>query len=144
MSESLQYNNGQCEIRRTSYQFPRGIPAFEHVTRFSLVENPFFTPLVVLESETVPPLRFACAPVACLMPDYHLELSEEESALLGSCEPSRLLVFAILTFREDAPPTANLLAPIVLNPASGAGLQSVQANLRYSHIHPLRETSLCS
>ncbi len=144
MPEPLQNNTGPCEIRRTTYNFPLGIPAFEHVTRFSLVENPLFAPLVVLESETVPPLRFACAPVGFLMPDYQLELSGDESVLLGPIEPSRLLVLAILTFSEAAPPTANLLAPVVLNPASGIGLQSVQANLLYSHIHPLREASPCS
>ncbi|MEJ5366990.1 MAG: flagellar assembly protein FliW [Bryobacteraceae bacterium] len=134
---------GAGEVRRTSYHFPRGIPAFENVTRFELIENPVYAPLVVLEAPEGPPLRFACAPVELIAPDYQLELSEEETALLGGGEaPLRLL--AILTFREGAPPTANLLAPVVLNPATRVGVQSVQASLRYSHVHPVREASPCS
>lgn len=144
MPQSLPNGGGSQEVRRTSYHFPHGIPAFESVTRFRLVENPIHAPLVVLEAETGPPLCFACAPVNCLALDYRLELTEEEAALLGPFEPSGLLVFAILTLREGAVPTANLLAPIVLNPVSRIGLQSVQASQLYSHVHPLRERPTCS
>lgn len=144
MPESPHNDSMSSAIRRHSYHFPRGIPAFENVTRFELVENPLYAPLVVLESLEGPLLRFACAPVELLAPGYRLELSEEESAVLGGAGVESLRLFAILTFREGAAPTANLLAPLVLNPETRVGVQSVQANLNYSHVHPLREVSQCS
>ncbi len=132
-------------VRITRYRFPFGIPAFEHLTAFRLLENPAWAPLAVLESESEPPVRFACAPVRLIEPDYRLELSEAEKAALAISAPGpELIVLAILTFAAGRPPTANLLAPVVLNPATGAGVQSVQADASYSHIHPLRQESPCS
>lgn len=130
--------------RVTVYRFPFGIPAFEHLTSFRFIQNPAWAPLAVLESESEPAVRFPCAPVRLLMPDYRLELSDEEAAALpwpGS--ESGLLLLAILTFPHGGPPTANLLAPVVLNPGSRTGVQSVQAHLPYSHLHPLRQESPC-
>lgn len=133
------------EIRSVSYRFPAGIPAFESHVRFRLLESPRFAPIVLLQSEVDPAVRFACAPVALIAPDYQLELSSEEMELLGHpADVSRLLVLAILTFREGRPPTANLLAPLVLNPAAAVGVQSVQCSSPYSHVHPLREEAQCS
>jgi len=131
-------------IRCSSYTFPAGIPAFEKHTRFRLLENPIYAPIVVLQSELDPAVRFACAPVSLLVRDYQLELGEEDCELLG-CDASQpgLLVFAILTFRQGSPPTANLMAPVVLNPARGLGVQSIQWNAAYSHTHPVREERPC-
>ncbi len=129
----------------TRYRFPFGIPAFEHLTGFRLLESPAWAPLVVLESESEPPVRFACAPVRLLMPGYRLELSDAEMAALGwSGGGTEPILLAILTFVEGRPPTANLLAPVVLNPETRSGVQSVQAHASYSHAHPLRQESSCS
>lgn len=131
--------------RISRYHFPFGIPAFEQLTSFRLVENPSWAPLAMLESESDPPVGFACAPVHLLMHGYKLELSEEEKQALGGAdEAGGLILLAILTFRADAPPTANLLAPVVLNPAAGVGVQSVQPNLSYSPVHPIRREPPCS
>lgn len=133
------------KVQITRYLFPFGIPAFEHLTDFRLLENPAWAPLMVLESESDPPVRFACAPVRLLVPDYQLELSEaEESALELPDGGAELILLAILTFPEQGPPTANLLAPVVLNPAKRLGVQSVQAHFPYSHLHPLRQETPCS
>lgn len=133
---------GQVQVTR--YRFPFGIPAFEHLTGFRLLESPAWAPLAVLESESDPPVRFACAPVRLLMPGYRLELSEAEmSALECSGRGSELVLLAILTFTEGRPPTANLLAPLVLNPEACTGVQSVQTHAAYSHVHPLRQEPPC-
>ncbi len=145
MAEHQQAFDGAPAVRRTLYRFPRGLPAFEQITSFFLIENPAHAPLVVLESHCKPPVRFACIPMQWLMPDYRLELADEEAALLGaSSSPGGLILLAVLTFREGLAPTANLLAPVVLNPEARVGLQSVQAHLPYSHLHPLREEPSCS
>lgn len=132
------------ELQVTRYRFPFGIPAFEHLTGFRVLESPAWAPLVVLEGESDPPVRFVCAPVRLLMADYRLELSDAEKSVLewpgGGAE---LVLLAILTFAEGRPPTANLLAPVVLNPEVRTGVQSVQAHAAYSHVHPLRQEPPC-
>lgn len=131
-------------VQTTRYRFPFGLPAFEHLTGFRLLESPAWAPLAVLESESDPPVRFACAPVQLLMPGYRLELSDAElDALEWSGGGTELILLAVLTFAEGRPPTANLLAPIVLNPEAGTGVQSVQAHAAYSHVHPLRQEPPC-
>lgn len=120
------------------YRFPQGIPAFEQHRQFRLIESAEFAPLVILESECAARVRFVCAPARALMPGFEFELTAEEADVLGTGGGGAgLLVYVILTFREGAAPTANLMAPVVLNPATGVGLQSVQAGSAYSHIHPL-------
>lgn len=117
------------------FEFVSGLPAFEDQTRFRLVEKPEFAPLVVLESASAPELRFICAPVDLLVSGFQYDLSEEEHAALGDGDR---ICLAVLTFSESAPPTANLMAPILLCPASGRGVQAIQAEPRYSHCQPIR------
>lgn len=130
------------------FEFPAGLPAFEQERRFRLVARPEHTPLVLLESMASPGLRFVCAPVRLLHPDYRPEASEDDLALLGCGEQGaadgRLLCLAILTFPESSPPTANLLAPLLLNPDTGRGVQSIQPGGAYSHCHPVRGDAPCS
>lgn len=130
------------------FDFPAGLPAFEQERRFRLVENPEFAPLVLLQSTNTPSLRFVCAPAALLDPAYRPETSEEDEALLGRgagvASSGRLICLAILTFPESGPPTANLMAPILLDPMTRRGVQCVQSSPRYSHCHPLRREPPCS
>lgn len=113
------------------------------MTGFRILESPAWAPLVLLEGESDPPVRFACAPVRLLMPGYRLELSDAEKEALEWTGGTELVLLAILTFTEGRPPTANLLAPVVLNPVARTGVQSVQAHAAYSHVHPLRQEPPC-
>lgn len=130
------------------YVFPAGLPAFEQERRFRLVARPEFSPLVLLESTARPDLRFVCAPAAVLEAGYVPETSEDDEALLecgpGDAAAGRLLCLAILTFAEAGPPTANLMAPVLLNPAAGRGVQSIQSTADYSCCHPVRGGPACS
>jgi flagellar assembly factor FliW len=89
-----------------------------------------------------------CAPARLLEPGYRPHTSEDDEALL-ECGPEdaaagRLLCLAIVTFPEAGPPTANLLAPVLLNELTGRGVQSIQCSGEYSHCHPLRGEAPCS
>ncbi|MBI4893689.1 MAG: flagellar assembly protein FliW [Acidobacteria bacterium] len=124
------------------FEFPLGLPAFEHLRRFRLVRQEEFSPLVLLESGERAGLRFVCAPLELLDPQYQLELQPGEAGLLGAGDG--LLKLVVLTFPEEGCPTANLLAPVVLNPATGRGLQTVQAGSSYSPCQALRGGGGCS
>jgi flagellar assembly factor FliW len=115
-------------------EFPNGIPAFETERRFRLVDR---EPLLFLESESSPELSFLLLPVALIDPDYRLKLSPEDRAALDVSARSDLRCFAVITAAEDLPPTANLLAPVVVNLDSGRAVQAVRYDTVYSHKHPL-------
>lgn len=117
------------------YRFPLGLPGFEDRYDFVLVERPEFSPILFLQSTEQGSLRFACAPVQIIDPGYKPSLSEIEAGLL---EPGSLrVVLGILTFPESHPPTINLLAPVVLNPETRVGVQSIQLESGYRAAHPL-------
>jgi flagellar assembly factor FliW len=55
--------------------------------------------------------------------------------------------FVLLTVSEDAPPTVNLMSPVVLNLKSRKGLQAIPTTSQYSLRHTLaleKETAPCS
>jgi flagellar assembly factor FliW len=123
-------------------EFPHGLPAFETQKRFQLIDR---DPLLFLESETNPELSFLLLPVAMIDPEYQLALSAEDREAIGASGTSSLLCLAVITAAEDSPPTANLLAPVVVNLECGRAVQAVRSDAVYSHIHPLlRDEATCS
>jgi flagellar assembly factor FliW len=123
-------------------EFPLGIPAFEAERRFRLIER---DPLLFLESETNPGLSFLLLPVALIDPDYRLALAPEDRETIQASAKSPLLCLAVITAVEDSPPTANLLAPVVVNLDSRRAVQAVRSDSVYSHKHPLlAEGAPCS
>lgn len=125
---------------------PWGLPGFEAATRFMLVENPDFAPLVFLQSLDTAELCFAAAPVAAIAPEYELAMTREDLERL-ELDPSRqpgpeeIVSLALLCAPENGPPTANLLAPIVIHLATHTALQAVRADRKYSHQYSLTPDS---
>jgi len=111
-------------------QFPHGIPAFETETRFRLIDR---QPLLSLESESNPGLSFLLLPVALIEPDYRLAISAEDRETIGASDESPLMCLAVITAAEDLPPTANLLAPVVINLDNQRAVQAVRSDSVYSH-----------
>jgi len=124
-------------------EFPRGLPAFEEERRFLLVEGPAERPVVFLQSVEREELAFICLPVRAVVPDYRLAASPEDLEEVGwkgeaeAGSESGLLCLAIVTVREGEAPTANLMAPVVINPETRRGVQAIQTETPYSHRHPL-------
>lgn len=114
-------------------EFPNGLPAFETHRRFRLVESEERTPLLFLESETNAELSFLLLPVTLIDPEYRLALSVEDREVIGASDGSRLLCLAMITAAEDLAPTANLLAPVVINLDCGRAVQAVRSDSVYSH-----------
>ena len=48
-----------------------------------------------------------------------------------------ILCLVIVTLREDRPPTANLMSPVVVNLANRRAAQVIQTETGYSHQHSL-------
>jgi flagellar assembly factor FliW len=131
--------------------FPDGIPAFEQEQRFLALRQPINEPLVFLQSLANPNLCFATLPALSACPGYQLSMAPEDLDALR-LETGRqpvigrdVLCLAILSLEENAPPTVNLLAPIVVNLRTLCGRQAIQTDSLYSHREalPLREAA-CS
>jgi flagellar assembly factor FliW len=123
--------------------FPLGLPGFENARRFALVKQPAAAPLVFLQSLDFPELCFVAAPVLSIDPAYQLEMTADDLRELGlaeHCQPrlgGQVICLAILSSPENGRPTANLLAPLVIEPASRRAVQAVRIDARYSHQQPL-------
>jgi flagellar assembly factor FliW len=121
---------GPVDYREESVMvFPDGIPAFEQEKRFLALRQPASEPMVFLQS--------VANPDVC--PGYRLRMAPEDMAALDldrSRQPAigrDVLCLTILSLAENAPPTVNLLAPIVVNLNTLRGRQAIQTGSHYSH-----------
>ena len=131
--------------------FPNGLPGFEERRRFAALSFPDSEPLVFLQSLEDRSLCFVTLPVLAIDPHYRLEIGDEDLARLGLA-PKRqprigeeVACLAVLTLQESGP-TANLLAPVVINLANLKAVQAIAQESGYSHQHVLSpvEALTCS
>jgi len=124
--------------------FAAGIPGFESEHWFVLLEQPHTKPLAFLQSLADPRLCFTSLPVLVVDPGYKPCLSPEDLDALGlpaDRQPrigAEVLCVALVTVLEGQSPTANLLAPIVVNLNTREAVQAIRAEPGgYSHQHSL-------
>ena len=123
--------------------FPYGLPAFDEETRFLPVEQPSKAPVIFLQSLARPELVFITLPVLTIEPAYRLMMAEEDLEAL-ELPPDRqpeigaeVMCLVVVTVAEGKPPTANMMAPIVVNLRTRRAVQAIQAETGYSHQHVL-------
>jgi flagellar assembly factor FliW len=111
-------------------EFPSGIPGFESHRRFILITSAELSPLGCLKSVDSSDVSFLVIDPRLLSFDYDLTLSDFERARLGAGPGEPLLWLAIVTITEQAA-SANLRAPVVINPAKMIGCQVIRENDQY-------------
>ncbi len=139
----------QCETKyfgTVSYEtgaaveFAAGLPGFEDCHRFLPIEEAARRPLIFLQSLEQPGLCFVTLPVAAIEPGYQLKMGAEDIAAVGldprDVRPD-VACLAVMSIADAGMPTVNLLAPIVINPRTGRGVQSVRDDAVYSCRRPL-------
>src|SRR5215468_6975033 len=102
-------------IDKLVVEFPSGIPGFESCRRFVLIASAELSPLGCLKAVESTDLSFLVIDPRLLFLNYDLTLNEFERARLGAQRDEPLLWLAIVTITENEA-TANLRAPIVINP----------------------------
>ncbi len=105
-------------------EFPAGIPGFETCRRFVLLGSPELAPLRCLQALDPPEASFLAIDPLVLDPAYDLTLREFERARLGA-GPEPLLWLAIVSLSAEGA-TANLQAPVVINPRRMVGCQFIR------------------
>lgn len=117
-------------------RFPEGIPAFDADTAFVLIERAESAPVLFLQSLVHPELCFYTIPAPLLVPGFTLRAPPADLEALGGDGPE-LLALVLLTVRQEAPPTANLMAPVVVHRRTRLGRQIIQYDSEYSFEHPI-------
>jgi len=127
----------------TVIQFPAGLPGFEQESRFVALEQPGAKPIVFLHSLSRPDLCFITLPAQAVEPGFRLTVSAEDLRTLELAEDrqprigSEVVCLAVISVAEGQAPTANLLAPILVNLRTRRALQVIVPESGYSHQHPL-------
>ncbi len=129
---------GEIEIEENRVvSFPGGIPGFEKDREYAIFPIDKEGPFYYMHALKNPDLCLVLAVPFVFFPDYELELSSESLEILGvENKEQELAVFSVLTIPGDfKETTANLLAPVVINPATRKGLQYVAVNADYQTKH---------
>ena len=100
-------------------------------------------PIAVLQSIEDEHVSLPVIPVHAVAQDYRLALSDEDRATLqaerGEDTASLVCLAVLILPGAETPAACNLLAPIVINPASMRGKQVVQLDSGYPALQPLEE-----
>lgn len=122
---------GELEVEESSIiHFPEGIVPFGRGLDFALVGGEDAggeaAGCAWLQCVGQTNLAFWVAHAARVFPDRTIGIDERQIALLGADAPEQLHVLLILSV-QDGEVTANLLAPVLINPAEQLGQQIVLA-----------------
>jgi flagellar assembly factor FliW len=104
----------------------RPMPGFPDRRRFALVRLDAAGDLCSMTSLDDPALRFLVVPPARFFPDYAPEVEDDVLADLEIESPDEVLLLVVLNAGTSlASTTANLAAPVLVNPATRRGGQIV-------------------
>ena len=116
------------------FEFPDGLYGFEKETRFTFLPfNPNVeSPMEWMQSILSPHLAFVITDPHLYVPGYKLKLLEEDKKKVGLEVDAPFLTRCIVTIPENyTEMTANLVAPVVINPQKGIGKQFVLTSMEY-------------
>jgi len=129
---------GQVEVNeRQRLTFPAGILGFESCKEFVLLDaeqQPFYW-LQSLDDEHV---AFILINPFLFRADYEMSIDNEELLPIGITDPGKAVIFSIVTIPADnAPITANLQGPLVINRDTRLGIQAVLTDSRWKTKHDI-------
>lgn len=121
------------------FRFPEGLPGFDAVREFCLVDHPGSPAFQWLQATEVPALAFVVTNPLFFKADYKIQVRAEDLSTIELEDLSLAIVLVILVVPKDDPAkmTANLQGPIVLNAERGLGKQLVLAGNQYPIKYPV-------
>jgi flagellar assembly factor FliW len=131
--------SGTAAARNESIvHLPLGLLGFESIKEYLLVSDPEDAPFHWLQVLEDPHLGFLVLSPFEVMPEYGMDLSDDDVAFLKLSSPEEVLVYNVVTLHPGGRATINLKGPIVLNRVTLTGKQVVLTNAAsYSLQHPL-------
>jgi flagellar assembly factor FliW len=117
------------------FNFPEGLPAFEHIKRFVFVHKPNTSPFLFMNALEPADLSFVCVDPFLICPSYAPRIGAADLNFLHVEDVESLLLLSIVTVTPDpANITANLQGPLAININACLGRQIVCEN----NVYPVR------
>ena len=134
------YSNllGELEFEdNMSIHFNQGIPGFENEKQFILIPMEANSPFFYMQSTSNEDLCLLLADPFVFFPDYEIDIDDLEMQKLDfDNEKSQLAIYLVLSVPEDfKQTTANLRAPILINPDKCKGMQYISNKTVYTTRH---------
>lgn len=118
--------------------FADGLPGFESSRRYVLVVSPELAPFTLIQGIDPEGPSFVGIDPRVIEDNYPVALDRMDLMRLGADRGQALLWLSIVADRGDGTATANLRAPIVINPATMRGIQLIAVESRFQIDHPLQ------
>lgn len=133
---------GEMEIdERDIIYMPEGLVGFNEHKRYIIFEHDTSSPFKWLQSVDDPDLAFIIVDPYLFKSDYRIEVSPHEVAILQTKEIDALSCAVIVSIHMELPNpiTANLQAPILINPENRWARQCILTKGGYNVRHDLLE-----
>ncbi len=129
---------GSLEVSQDDLlDFPEGMLGFDDLHRYFIVDPADETLILWLQSCDNPAVAFPILEPQVIKDDYRINLTKSELAALRLSQIVDARVFIILTIPQSLTEmTANLKAPVIVNPKEKLGKQCVLQQNEYPVKHP--------
>ncbi|GFZ97638.1 flagellar assembly factor FliW [Paenibacillus marchantiophytorum] len=118
--------------------FTQGVPGFEELTQFTLVQPEDSAPFSYIQSVQEGDLSFVVTDPFLFFKDYDISLPEALQAELKIEQPEDVLVWTVVTVNHDfSKITLNLLAPIIWNVKTKMAKQIILHDSEYNTKHEI-------
>lgn len=132
MIEALQsyLKQSQGEEAKKIIHFPEGLPAFEDIHDFVLINNKEEEPFLWLQSVNLPELAFITIDPFLICPNYSPDIADEDLGSLEIQQQEDVFVLSIVNMKhyQEQVITANLVGLIVINWKKKLGKQVIIQN----------------
>lgn len=130
-------NQSSSSVMDGVVTFAEGLPGFEDCRQYVIVASPDMQPFTVMQGVAEGGPSFVAIDPRVVDRGYRAALDRVERERLLADEREPLLWLAIVAAGEDGSATANLRAPVVINPGSMRGIQVIAVDSPYRTDHPL-------
>jgi flagellar assembly factor FliW len=146
MSDTVTFTNakfGEVTVEAQSIlTFPEGVPGFEGLKSYGLVQIEEEAPFLRLLSVDEPAVAFVILNPMSIWPDYAPQIGVEDLQGLDLEKEEDLELYCIVTLSSDPKQvTANLKGPIAINTATMKARQMILVDDRYTTKHSLLDAS---
>ena len=108
------------------FNFPEGLPAFEHIRQFVFVHKPDTSPFLFMNALEPADISFVCVDPFLVCPGYAPRITASDLEYLHVEDIDSLLLLSIVTVTpEPSEITANLQGPLAININACIGRQIV-------------------
>ncbi len=117
----------------------RGFLGFEDLKRFVFISPKEQEPFKWYQSLENPDIAFLLIEPRFLKPDYVVDINPKDISILGAKSRDDITYFLLVTIPGGKPQmiSANLKAPLAINPKNNQGAQLVLGDSGYHAAHPI-------